>query len=1169
MSFEYEQLLQHSHRAFLIRFHASNEFLFRGQFEAIGENKTLIFLGSPWFSSIEELAESGLSISDFAPLDPQVDLLHLIKNKELVTSDLKEVVQTMTFQKQKLETLSYVASANRDGILFIDQEGFVTYVNDGYLRLTGFLQDEVLGKVFLELGGDKEPQRMEFQKILEALERKESFKSEFKYFKRDGSWFWARINSQIVLNRKGEFMHYFILIEDVSEEMSSKNKIVEFEQIYRKVLEFSGDNVYELDFSKAETHFKYRAENFHGLNFDEIEKSGKSWYSQIFEEDRALILALEPQYRAGTISSHQIEYRLVNESGEVKWVKDSGVVIERDFQGIPTRIIGIHSDITEQKNTVLLLEFQEQLKNILIEISSTYINIDLDEVDEMIHHSLHKIGDFVGADRAYIFSYDLLAMTCSCTHEWCEEGISKEIENTQDVPLEYVPQWIEAHKNGSPFKVDDTEKLLEQGMEGLYEILEPQGIQSLIAIPMMLNKELLGFVGFDSVRKKHSYSQKEIELLFVFAQMLVNVQKRKQTESRILQQEEKFRNIISNMNLGLLEVNLQEQVLHANQTFCKMAGKELDELIGQKATDLLLDEESKEILLSKSSSRKLGVSDSYELKYRRPDGEYRWWFISGAPNYNDKNELIGSIGIHLDITGQKRLEEELIKQREDAEKSKRAKEIFFANMSHEIRTPMNAIVGMGEQLSKTDLDSHQTKFLSAIQNSASHLMVIIKDILDLSKLEAGKMTIETIGFRPFVLQEHIVRLMSPKAEDKGLDFEIGKWDAGIQEVLKGDPIRITQILLNLTSNAIKFTESGKVSITSNLVRDSRENQVISFEIEDTGIGMEEEFLSKDFEKYAQEDSTITRKFGGTGLGLNITKELVNLMGGDLKIESQKGVGTRVTVTLTLSKGSIKDLPIDSHRMFDHELVKGKKILVVDDNEFNRLLASTILEQHDMLVSTAISGLEAVKLLKMTSFDLVLMDIQMPEMDGVKATEIIRNELQLDVPVIALTAFAMKGDREKYLHAGMNEFLAKPFQEEELLQVISQVLKREGALHSSPELREESKPPKALYSLDKLKAIGGENQGFVDKMIQIFRESVDATVPEIGRSFQQGEYDEVRKLVHKIKPSVKMLEIHGIADEISTIEHEVLTEQNSPYMARLVERLMEVLIQVRNQLVDLN
>lgn len=1278
----YEELKSMLDQTFILYSKGERKMRFRGQFVSFEELNHIVFLGTPWFSSIEQVVENDLAISDFAPLDPMVDLLHLIKNQELAAEDLKHLIDTVNDQKKNLEKLSYVASANRNGILFTDQEGHITYANEGYLNQTGYKLKEIIGNTPLSLGHGPETDKEEVKKMLEAFYAKQPFKLELKHYRKNGSWFWCRLIGQLISDKSGKFLHYFTLLEDVTLEKESKEKVAAFEKTFRQVLEFSGDNVWEHDFRTEKTVFSNQVNNFLGLDFDEKTDLAKVWFQKIYPEDLPLVRENDRKYRSGEINSHQLEYRLFHADGSLKWVMDRGIVIEKDNNGLPLKIIGTHSDISHQKaseeelkdvnkklgsvlnelkdviwsvkyptfetlfftpsaeelfeldmdtlvnttdwwgkvvhpedihvldeifeeveknkeyvkeyrlktssgkvkwiqnkgkliyengkpdrlNGILidiserkktedLLEAQEKLKNVLIEISSTYINMDLLEVDQKIQSSLEQLGQFVNADRAYIFSYDFDSDTCSCTFEWCNEGVVSEFERIQKVPLHYLEKWVDSHQKGEPFRIRNVDELEGEEWEEIKGKLNKRGIKSLITLPMIQGKDLLGFVGFDSIKGHHEYTQKEIELLFVFTQMLVNVQKRQQFEALLYRQEEKFRNIISNMSLGLLEVDNEETVLHANQTFCDMVGYKLEEFIGSKATDLLLTEESKKVIFEKSASRKFGHTDSYELQYRMPNGELRWWLISGAPNYNDNGQLTGSIGIHLDITAQKKLEEELIRQREEAEKSKRAKELFFANMSHEIRTPMNAIVGMGEQLNKTALEPKQEKYLGVIQASAKHLMVVLKDILDLSKLEAGKMSIEGIGFKPKEVMERIIEMMGPKAEEKHLDFRISFFDPKINPVLIGDPYRINQILLNLLSNSIKFTEKGEVSLSCRLESDLSASQVLKIQVKDTGIGMDQAFISGNFEKYSQEDSSITRKYGGTGLGLSITSELLQLMGGRMEIESEKGIGTTISIFLPLQKGSEKDVLVEEVKSVDTSALQGCSILVVDDNEFNRMVAITILEQNGIKAETATNGKEALEIYEKGNFDLILMDVQMPVMDGIQATKIIREELKSEVPIVALTAFAMKGDEEHYLSKGMDSYLSKPFHEEDLLQVISRFINNDPVEIKSKKVKQAAK---TRYSLEELEAIGKGNRSFVNKMLGLFIQNADEGIKGLQVLFDKSDFEGVRKLAHRIKPSVKMMKIHEISDEVRELEMEINNQGNSERMQYLINHILEVL-----------
>jgi two-component system, sensor histidine kinase len=416
----------------------------------------------------------------------------------------------------------------------------------------------------------------------------------------------------------------------------------------------------------------------------------------------------------------------------------------------------------------------------------------------------------------------------------------------------------------------------------------------------------------------------------------------KNAEYTLKIREEKYRSIIDNMNLGLLEVDTEEKILFANQCFCDMCGYELDELLGKRAAEIFAKGENIELMERKNEERRRGTSDAYEIVVKDKRGRVRWWLVSGAPRFNDNGDLVGSIGIHLDITDQKQLEFELTVAREQAEQSTRSKEVFLANMSHEIRTPMNAILGMSNQLAKTTLTKRQQFFLDTINSASENLLVIINDILDLSKIEAGKLSLEQIAFEPREVIKRAIQVLIHKAEEKGLVLSNSYFDDKASHVLLGDPYRLNQVLLNVLNNAIKFTEKGKVDIRLTVVNEARLSQTIRIDVEDTGIGMDENFKNTLFEKFSQEEASVTRQFGGTGLGMSICKELIELMDGEILVESKKGLGTTISFVVNFPKGEVEDLPSKEAFVADESMLSGKKILVVDDNEINRLVATTIL-----------------------------------------------------------------------------------------------------------------------------------------------------------------------------------------------------------------------------------
>ena len=388
---------------------------------------------------------------------------------------------------------------------------------------------------------------------------------------------------------------------------------------------------------------------------------------------------------------------------------------------------------------------------------------------------------------------------------------------------------------------------------------------------------------------------------------------------------------------------------------------------------------------------------------------------------------------------------ELEAQKERAEYSERVKEQFLANMSHEIRTPMNAILGVTRLLLEKEPRTDQLKYLNAIKHASDNLLVIINDILDLSKIEAGKINFERI---PFDLRNEILSVIDTikvNADEKKLllKYEV---EESIPSTISGDPYRLSQILLNLVGNAIKFTEKGNVTIRVSKIMEQSNNIELKFSVEDTGIGIAKDKLDYIFDMFTQETSSTTRKFGGSGLGLAICKKLVELQGGTIFVESEPGKGSvfsfiiqyQVEKNIPVSETPTKEEPTIKNNL------KGLRILLAEDNEFNQMVAVDTLESaiEDVTVDVAKNGKEAVDMLNTNIYDIVLMDIQMPEMDGHEATKTIRsshNNKINAIPIIAMTASVIKAEVDKCFESGMNEFVGKPFSVDELLEKISKMI----------------------------------------------------------------------------------------------------------------------------------
>lgn len=610
---------------------------------------------------------------------------------------------------------------------------------------------------------------------------------------------------------------------------------------------------------------------------------------------------------------------------------------------------------------------------------------------------------------------------------------------------------------------------------------------------------------------------------------------------------------------GVIITDKEGRVEWINESFEHISGYTLAEMKGQKPGHLLQGAETDpKIIFYLSEQIKNGQTFTCELLNYHKNGDKYWVKVFGNPLVDAQGALIGFFALEEDITTRRQTEQTLREAKEKSDAIAHSKNIFLTNMSHEMRTPLNAILGMGQQLQKTILSEQQHFFLETINGAAEHLLVVINDILDISRVEAGKLHLEAIDFDLRALVNRCINVLSAKAEEKGLLFK-AFIDNDIAQFLVGDPHRINQILLNLLGNALKFTERGSVRLFLSCMYENNNTQTLRFSIEDTGIGIEEQFLNKLFAEFSQEDSSIVRKYGGTGLGLNITKKLVNLMNGTISVSSQKNVGTAFTVDITLPIGSIKNIVQEETADFDTTMLKNKIILLAEDNEMNRILARTILQNYNVQLLEAENGEKAIDILKRQKIDLVLMDMQMPVMDGIATTYYIRNSMKLTLPILALTANALKGEREKCIAAGMNDYISKPFKEKELIALICKSLGIKEKL-SIKEIPLSKDTPKLLYSFDYLNEVGDNNTEFVQEMIGVFMEEARRVVAQMPNLLAAQNFNAIRAMAHKIKANLAMLLIEdatNLAQQIESQENNDL-EIFNPLVNLLLNKIENVL-----------
>jgi PAS domain S-box-containing protein len=499
------------------------------------------------------------------------------------------------------------------------------------------------------------------------------------------------------------------------------------------------------------------------------------------------------------------------------------------------------------------------------------------------------------------------------------------------------------------------------------------------------------------------------------------------------------------------------------------------------------------------------------------------------------------IGFSQDITDRVKIEKELRFAKLTSENLSKQKEFFLANMSHEIRTPINGILGLNNLLLKTKLDEKQEHYVKLSSESINSLLILINDILDIEKIGFGKIGFES---HPFNISHKVIRtiqLFQHKAKEAGLEIFFHD-NISKDLVVRGDQYRFSQILSNLLSNAIKFTKVGSINVTVNMVQDLDDRVKIAFSIKDTGIGVSETNLSEIFKPFVQASLSTTRNYGGTGLGLSICKKLIEMQGGHIKVYSKLGEGTEFVFTLTYEKNSDYPLVENQPVAFDPSKLKGIRVLVGEDVELNQFLIKNILESWGCEIDMVDNGIKIIRQLEENDYDIILMDIQMPEMDGLVAAKYIRNmqnPAKANIPIVAFTAGAMKGDIQKYKSVKMNDFILKPYSEKHLYDKLISVLNLAGnsAGKNNTEIAEQEAPPaKAIYDLSAIKVLSKNDDVLFNKVLNILISMLSSERENIQSLAKKNSWKEVGEIVHKIKTSLVHIHVDSLTQVIKDLEH---------------------------------
>lgn len=1077
----------------------------KGELQKSGEN-TYMFFGSVWVGRIDALGDLGLSFSDFSSNDPTVDYLHLMKSHEIVANELRDTLTQLHQQREELILHSLLAEETENYVLILDQSGEIEWANRSFEEGTGFRLEEIKKRTLEELFSEDHADGEGLNEALNCAKQGKAFTSEVVLPIHNGIPIWVKWQGQPVTDSEGRLWKYFALIEDITEKRRSADENKLLSERLKLALDASGAAIFEYGFDQDDFicddqfHKLFRIQSGTKVTMRHF----RNW---VHRDDLSTFRKMAEETSKGLLDSysHPLTF-LCGDKTYRRFLVRYHVFKDEELR--PVKMVGVLMDIDSVAQLEQALKIQTKRYAQLI--ANMHTGVLVEDENRRIVLTNQLFLDFFNISAQ---PEDMIGMDCSLSAEY-----SKHLFADQELFVSRINEIL--------FK---QEAVLQEELE--------------MADGRILERNYFPLI-IDSKYHGHLWQYRDIT-------------SRKFSELELKRNEEKYRKIIENMNLGLIEVDNDERVRFANQSFCRMSGYTQEELQGRRPSELFLNVRSSDFINSRVSERKKGRSGSYELEILDKNGHRRWWMISGAPLYDLKGTVEGSIGIHLDVTGQKLLENGLRNAKQLAEDNARAKEIFLANMSHELRTPVNGIIGVCRLLKNMGMNEQQENYVNLLENTTVHLSKVLGDVLDLSRISANEVTIETSRFNLNDVIEDVVKMLVlgiQKSNIEVVTFTDKLWKG---EYI-GDVVKIKQILFNLVGNAVKFTSNGKVVINASSLEGENDHLDVYFEIIDSGVGMSEEFLKVAFTKFSQEDSGLSRKYGGAGLGLSITRNLVEMMNGTIAIESRKNEGTKVMVHLPL-KGSVQEEPqLDSTALA--EGLRGMRVLIAEDNELNAMVLRLLLEAKECHVDVCASGFEVIDKVSKEDFDIILMDLHMPGMDGYQTTLTIRNDLHLKTPIIALTADMRKGESVRCFAVGMNEFLLKPYEESVLYQKMARLVNKRlntSSMHFQS------------VNLSMLERAAQGNPEFIRRMLNIFMKETDHALGKFEAPYHASEAPSMRETAHRLRTSLNNLGLSSAASTALKVE-ELIDTQSRPEsvqleVANMVDHLQRARLDVQREL----
>lgn len=990
----------------------------------------------------------------------------LEKNQQQIRSNLDHIVKLQgSLSASETQYRGLIENAT-DMIYELDENGKFTFVNPVMESLTEYSREELLQKRYLELVHPNHRENViRFYKG-QRNKRTDSTYLELPILTKNGFEVWIGQNARMFYRPDGWVFKVSVVARDITVVYRASEALQSSEQLFRTLAEKAPVGIYQLDAKGSVVFVNNRWFQIIGLERNNTSREVRQ--DAIHPDDRARVLEA---WRAAIEERTEItiEFRYQTFFKGIRWVINRlSPIVTND--GHLSGFIGTMSDITQVKEGEVALKASEERFRLLA--------------------ARAPVG---------IFQTDAHGRCTYLNQRWLETaGLTEEqalgdgwfnaihYEDRSSVAKE----WMQAVTENREFSVEFRFLHTKTG--------EVRWVTSNAIHFLSEHGDIMGFIGTTN-----------------------DITELKEAQQKLIESEKLYRLISTNSKDLISLYHTLEGEPHRSYispSVREILGYEPEEIIGRSSIELVHPDDRPKIMEETYPKTLRGEPATVEYRIRRKDGTMIWLEAISHPFFNEKGEMIGFQTSARDITRRKEFEAALQEAKEKAEDATRAKSQFLSMMSHEIRTPMNAIIGLTNLMLQEKPRADQVESLKLLKFSGDNLLTIINDILDFSKIEAGKIVLEKIDFDLEFLVSNTKQMLDQRARDKGIDLLL-KYDEHLPRIVKGDQVRIGQILTNLLGNAIKFTERGYVEL-SVFYKGTEDNKYkIRFDVKDTGIGIEADKLNIIFESFSQARSDTTRKFGGTGLGLSITKRMLNLMGADIEVDSKAGFGSTFGFTLMLEEGNpdaVVRTDILEHRA-DFRI--DAKVLLVEDNRVNQIVAANFLKKWGIEVDIANNGKEAVDMIRSKSYQLVLMDLQMPEMDGYEASKKIRSlpdPYFKTIPIIALTASAMVDIKDKVIEIGMSDFLTKPFHPEDLQTMIAKYI----MLGDNRILPDRLDQPSRLQANLDLYTQGDPE--FKRELAALLIKSIEELRHAMLQAIAQKQSVIFNKASHKIKTSISML-----------------------------------------------